>query len=227
MEDVVQAPVAVGPFQGQHVHGFFHHADLFPVALAVGADGTGANVGEVLALSAEHDALLDGVDGVGQVVSFLFRQANDEVSQALGALGADAGQLVQFLDKPRQRRGGGWQVFQGHVTTIGVNCSGWDSIVAGTQIPDWILGSKSVRYAFSYVFKLNTHFCRMSDKSPAASFMWVTTPSFRPEGSKNVFAVTGQYQFIPFHCAIRSYTVSVHYPPTLDSGIYVLWVHCG
>ena len=106
MQHVIQPPVAPGPFQGQHVQGFFHHAQHLPVATVVVAYGTRGGIGQVLTLLAEDDVPLDPAHCIGQGKRLILGQPDDEIGEALGAFRADAGELAQLLDQPRQRRSG-------------------------------------------------------------------------------------------------------------------------
>ena len=119
---MVQPQIAVGPLQGQNVQRVLHHADLVLVTLRIGADIAGTGVGQVLALLAEHDFLLDRLNGFRQVVSLLLRQADDVVGQALGAFGPNPGQPVQLLDQPGQGRSRGGDIIEfvwGHTDACG------------------------------------------------------------------------------------------------------------
>ena len=61
MEDVIEAGIGSGAFEGGDVEGFFDDADGGLVAVGVGADVAGGFFGDVGAGLAELDALLDAV----------------------------------------------------------------------------------------------------------------------------------------------------------------------
>ena len=114
MKHVIQAPVRPGPFEGHQVATFFHHADLVLVALGVGADLARRGIGEVAAQIAEHQAVPRLQDSLGQRPGLLFREPDDVVCDALGALGADAGQPVELIYKPAEGPGGAGAVLADH-----------------------------------------------------------------------------------------------------------------
>jgi hypothetical protein len=75
------------------------------IAGGVGAVGAGVDVGDVVADGAEAEVLLEGGDGGGEVLGVGVRGAQDVEGIALRGLGADAGQLAEFVDEPGHGRG--------------------------------------------------------------------------------------------------------------------------
>ena len=105
VQHMIKPPVSAGAFHGYQIAGFLNYANLVVVALGVGADGARGSVGQVAALVAEYDAVLDGDDRVGEGARFLNRGVGDVVGDALGAFGADAGKPVQFVNQPSEGTG--------------------------------------------------------------------------------------------------------------------------
>ena len=97
---MIAAAVDAGALDGDDVERLFDDADGVGGAVGVGADGAGVGVGDVLADAAELGAVLDLEERVGERFGFGARGAEDVVGEALGALGADAGQAVEGVDQP-------------------------------------------------------------------------------------------------------------------------------
>ncbi len=99
VEDVVDAVVAAGFFDGGDVGGLFDDADEAVVAGGGGAVGAGVDVGDVVADGAEAEVLFNLADRVGEGVSVFGGGAEDVKGEALGGFGADAGELAQLVDE--------------------------------------------------------------------------------------------------------------------------------
>ncbi len=112
MEDVIEAAEAARAFDGQGVQGLLHHADEGTVPLGVAAEAAGVYVRQVLADGTEDDALLGLQKGLGQGPHLGQGGPQDVVGEALGALGADAWQLVELLDEPGDGPGGRYRILQ-------------------------------------------------------------------------------------------------------------------
>ena len=100
MEDVVDAHVASGALDAGDAGGLFYYADEALVADGAGAVGAGVDVGDVVADGAEAQAGLEFADGVGESGGVIVRGAQEVEGEALGALGAYAGELLEFFDEP-------------------------------------------------------------------------------------------------------------------------------
>jgi len=103
MEDVVEATIAAGALDGEHIEGLLDHADDRAVAAGVLAVSAGVGLGDIHALGTEADALFDVEDGLGKCSGFLFAGAKDVVSKPLGRLGADTRQPVEGLHQALNR----------------------------------------------------------------------------------------------------------------------------
>ena len=99
MEDVVDAGVGAGLFDGVDVGGFFEDADEVLVARGAGAVGAGIDVGDVVADAAELEVLLEGEDGLRERGGVVVRGAEDVEGVALRGLGAYAGKLAELVDE--------------------------------------------------------------------------------------------------------------------------------
>jgi len=66
VEDVVDALIGAGAFDGGNRGGLFDDADETQVAGGAGAVGAGVYVGDVVADGAEAEAGFEGADGVGE-----------------------------------------------------------------------------------------------------------------------------------------------------------------
>jgi hypothetical protein len=99
---VVDAAELARLLDDAHVLRLLDHADLPLVAGRAGAERAGIGVGDVIAGRAVGDPLLDVADGVAQPLRILARRLEHVKRQALGALGADAGQLLQLLHQAGQ-----------------------------------------------------------------------------------------------------------------------------
>ena len=106
VQDVVAAAEAAGALDGKDIQRLLDDADDAVIAAGVGADATGVGLGEVLTDGAEPNALFDVEQGGGQFLRFNFGRAEDVVGEALGRLGADAGQAVEGFDEPGEGHGG-------------------------------------------------------------------------------------------------------------------------
>ena len=95
MQHVVATAEGAGALDGEHVERLLDDADTGGVAAGVVAEAAGVALGQVLADGAEVDALLDVEQGLGEVVGLGLGGAQDVVGEALGRLGADAGQAME------------------------------------------------------------------------------------------------------------------------------------
>ena len=100
MKNVIDTIEITGPLDRRNVGRFFDNADELLVARRVGAVHTRVDVGDVVANGAEAQLGLHFADGVGEQGSVVFAGAKDVESQPLGALVADARQLLQFVNQP-------------------------------------------------------------------------------------------------------------------------------
>ena len=98
-QDVVAAAEFAGSLDGHDVFGLFDHADHRAEAALVGADGADVGLGDVSADLAEPHALLDFEQGVGERLNLGGVFVEDVEGDALGALGADPGQVSEFVDE--------------------------------------------------------------------------------------------------------------------------------
>jgi hypothetical protein len=99
VEDVVEAVVATGLFNGVDVRGLFHDAEQAGVAGGIGAIAARVNVGDVVAKRAEAEVLAKRADGGGKGFGFRIRGAQNVKSEALCGLGADAGKFAELVDE--------------------------------------------------------------------------------------------------------------------------------
>ena len=100
VEDVVDALVAAGAFDGLDAGGLFDDADKALVADRAGAVDAGIDVRDVVADGAEAKAGFQGAHGVGERGGVFVAGAQEMKGEALGALGADSGELLQFVNEP-------------------------------------------------------------------------------------------------------------------------------
>jgi hypothetical protein len=70
VQDVVHTVETLGAFDGDHVTGFFHHADEPVVALWIRTDGAGVFLRDVKALRTVTDPPLGFYDGLSQALNF-------------------------------------------------------------------------------------------------------------------------------------------------------------
>ena len=73
------------------------------IACRAGAEHARVRVGDVIADRAVGDPFLHVADRLAQTLGVLTRRPQDVKRQPLRALRADAGQLLQLLDKPSER----------------------------------------------------------------------------------------------------------------------------
>ena len=90
MQHVVEAAVDARALERRHVEGLFHDADLAVVTRRVGAEGARVPFRHVETDRAEHDALLDLDDGLGQAARLFLGQAQHKIGQALSGLRPNA-----------------------------------------------------------------------------------------------------------------------------------------
>jgi len=101
VEDVEDSIEVLGLFDGSDIRGLFHDAHQTLVAGRTGAVRAGIDVGDVVADRAETEIRFDVPDGLGQAFGIFIAGAEDVEGQTLRALGADAGELFQFINEPR------------------------------------------------------------------------------------------------------------------------------
>ena len=94
MEDVVDAVVAAGLFDGGDVGGLFEDADDVLVADGAGAVVAGVDVGDVVADGAEAELGAEDEDGFGEGTGVVVGGAEDVEGEALRGFGADSGELA-------------------------------------------------------------------------------------------------------------------------------------
>ncbi len=99
VEDVVDAVVAAGLFDGGDVGGLFEDAERALVADGAGAVGAGVDVGDVVAEGAEAELGAEFEDGFGEGAGVFVGGAEDVEGEALRGFGADAGELAQLVDE--------------------------------------------------------------------------------------------------------------------------------
>ena len=98
-EDVVEAAVLVRPLERDHVDGLLDDADDGAVAARVEADRAELLLGQVAALAAEADALLDLLDRVRERDGLVLLRREDVESESLRRPRADPGQPRQLRDQ--------------------------------------------------------------------------------------------------------------------------------
>src|SRR5258708_22381425 len=103
MQDVEDAIEVLGLFDGGNVSWLFDHTDQALVASRAGAVGAWVDVGDVVAQRAQAQVSLKVADGGGQGVCVVVARSQDVKGEALRALGAHSGQLLEFVDQPRHR----------------------------------------------------------------------------------------------------------------------------
>ena len=103
-EDVVEAAVLVGPLERDHVDGLLDDADDGAVAARVEADRAELLLGQVAALAAEADALLDLLDRVREGDCLVLLRREDVEREPLRRPRADPGQSRQLRDEVVDRR---------------------------------------------------------------------------------------------------------------------------
>ena len=101
-EHVVEAMVAARALDSRDVARLAHHADARGIARGILADGALVGGGVVEAPAAEVHLLLHHQDGVGQAARLLGVRLQQVVGNALGALGANARQAAQLIEKNLQ-----------------------------------------------------------------------------------------------------------------------------
>lgn len=101
VEDVVDAGVGAGFFDGGYVGGLLEDAEEALVADGVGAVDAGVDVGDVVAEGAEAQVGLELSDGEGEGVGIGGGGTEDVEGQALGGLRAYSGELAELLDEAR------------------------------------------------------------------------------------------------------------------------------
>ena len=106
VEDVIQPLELAGPLEGEDVERLFDHAESTAVAPGVAADRARRGVGQIEALVAEHDLLLDPRDRVGELLDLGVGRREHVEGEARRGLLADAGQAAQCRDQALDRRGG-------------------------------------------------------------------------------------------------------------------------
>jgi hypothetical protein len=90
-EHVVDTAVSVGPLHRDEVGGLLHYADHGAVPAGVATDDAELLLGQVPALAAEADPLLNLEDRVCQRGGLLLGHAQEVEREALGRPGADPG----------------------------------------------------------------------------------------------------------------------------------------
>ncbi len=105
MQDVVDALVAARALDAVDVGGLLHDADQALVADGAGAVGAGIDVGDVVAYGTETQACLEPAHSVGEGGRVFVGGAQNMEGEALGALGAYAGKLLQLFNEPGHRLG--------------------------------------------------------------------------------------------------------------------------
>ena len=98
-EDVVQAAIFVRALQGDEVRRLLDDADERPVAPLVAADLTALLFGQVPALAAEADALLDLVDRRREGLRLVTRDSEQVEREPMRGTRADSGQARQLRDE--------------------------------------------------------------------------------------------------------------------------------
>ena len=98
-EDVVEAAVLVRPLERDHVDGLLDDADDGAVAARVEADRAELLLGQVAALAAEADALLDLLDRVRERDGLVLLRREDVERESLRRPRADPGQPRQLRDE--------------------------------------------------------------------------------------------------------------------------------
>ena len=104
MQDVVDALIAAllspSSLDGGDACGFLDYADKALITGRAGAVGAGIDVGDIVADGAEAQTGLEAAHGIGQRLGISVGRAQNVESETLGALGADAGQLLQLFNEP-------------------------------------------------------------------------------------------------------------------------------
>ena len=98
MEDSVEV---LGLLDGRDIGGFFDHAHQSLVTRGTSAVDAGIDVSDVIADGAEAEIGLDIAHRNRQGFGVFIARAQNVESETLGALGADAGELLQFIDQAR------------------------------------------------------------------------------------------------------------------------------
>ena len=96
---MVQAAVLRCPLERDEVDGLLDDADRRPVAPRVDADGAELLLGEVAALAAEADALLNLADRRRERESLVLRHLEEMEREPLRRAAADPGQARQLRDE--------------------------------------------------------------------------------------------------------------------------------
>src|SRR5262245_57502841 len=103
-EHVVEAAVFVRALEGHEVRRLLDDADERPVAPLVAADLAALLLGQVAALTAEADALLDLVDRRGQSLGLVARYSEQMEREPMRGTRADPGQARELRDEVLDRR---------------------------------------------------------------------------------------------------------------------------
>ncbi|MNT49114.1 hypothetical protein D3C72_1859430 [compost metagenome] len=102
LQDVIAAPVLLGALHGHQVLGLRDDADGARIAGRIRAKLARIHGAQVRALAAELDLLLGVGECLRQPLHVRRGLLEEVVSKALGALGSDAGELLQLLDELRE-----------------------------------------------------------------------------------------------------------------------------
>ena len=98
MKDTVEV---LGFLDGGDVCRLFDHADQALIPCSTGAVSTRIDVGDVVANRAEPEVGFDVAHRLGKPFGVIVAGAEDVEGKALRALGANAGELFQFIDQAR------------------------------------------------------------------------------------------------------------------------------
>ena len=113
VKDVVDTRIVAGALDAGDAGGLLDDADEALVADGAGAVSAGIDVGDVVADGAEAQAGLKLADGVGEGGGVFIAGAQEVEGEALGALGADTGEFLEFVDEPGHGLG-----VAGHISRV-------------------------------------------------------------------------------------------------------------
>src|SRR6266702_2089386 len=101
VQHVIDALVAAGPLDGADAGWLLYDAYEALVARGAGTIGAGIDIGYVVTDGAEAQSGFQPLHGFGERSGIFVSRAQDMEGESLGALGSNAGQLLEFFNEPR------------------------------------------------------------------------------------------------------------------------------
>src|SRR5579859_4898316 len=101
MQHMIEPLIDPNLLQRQHIERLLHHTDLILIAGRVATNGTGIGFRDIKAARTEDNALLHANNSLRQATSLVGGATQEEESQALCRLHADARQLRELFNQRR------------------------------------------------------------------------------------------------------------------------------